>query len=81
MRTIGRNNVLDDDITEYRMDVHVFGHSPSPSMATYGLRRAAAEGEREYSIEPRLFVERNFYVDDGLLSAPSEEEALMSECK
>ncbi|KAI4896990.1 hypothetical protein NFI96_001373, partial [Prochilodus magdalenae] len=71
-----RNNDLDDDVIEYRMRVHVFGNSPSPSVATYGLRRAAAEGEKEYGIEARLFVERNFYVDDGLLSVPSEEEAI-----
>ncbi|XP_060793215.1 uncharacterized protein LOC132896416 [Neoarius graeffei] len=71
-----RNNDLDDDVIEYRMCVHVFGNSPSPSVATYGLRRAAAEGEKEYGIEARLFVERNFYVDDGLLSVPSEEEAI-----
>ncbi|XP_063743151.1 uncharacterized protein LOC134866887 [Eleginops maclovinus] len=71
-----RNNDLDDDVIEYRMCVHVFGNSPSPSVATYGLRRAAAEGEREYGVEARLFVERNFYVDDGLLSVPSEQEAI-----
>lgn len=70
------NSDLNDDIIEYRMCVHVFGNSPSPSVATYILRRAAAEGERDYGIEARLFVERNFYVDDGLLSVPSEEEAI-----
>lgn len=70
-----RNNDLDDDVIEYRMCVHVFGNSPSPSVATYGLRRAE-EGEREYGTEARLFVEINFYVDDGLLSVPLEDEAI-----
>lgn len=61
---------------EYRMCVHVFGNSPSPSVAIYGLRRAAMEGERDYGSEARRFVERNFYVDDGLVSLPKEEESI-----
>ena len=71
-----RNNNLDGDVVEYRMRVHVFGNSPSPSVATYGLRRAAIEGEGEYGSKARLFVDRNFYVDDGLVSLPTEEEAI-----
>lgn len=33
------------EVAEYRMRVHVFGNSPSPVVAIYGLRRAAQEGE------------------------------------
>lgn len=29
------------DVTEFRMKVHVFGNSPSPAVAIYGLHRAA----------------------------------------
>ena len=29
------------DLVEYRMWVHVFGNSPSPAVATYGLRKCA----------------------------------------
>nr|XP_020483745.2 uncharacterized protein LOC109978925 [Labrus bergylta] len=71
-----RNNDLDGEVVEYRMRVHIFGNSPSPSVATYGLRRAAIEREREYGARARQFVERNFYVDDGLVSLPSEQEAI-----
>ncbi|KAM9320270.1 uncharacterized protein PAF06_004771 [Gastrophryne carolinensis] len=71
-----RNNNMDDEIMEYRMKVHVFGNSPSPAVATYGLRRTALSGEKEYGTDARHFIERDFYVDDGLKSLPTEEEAI-----
>ncbi|XP_073432940.1 uncharacterized protein [Dendrobates tinctorius] len=58
------------------MKVHVFGNSPSPAVAIYGLRRTVQESEREYGSDPRQFVEKNFYVDDGLKSLPTSEEAI-----
>lgn len=65
-------NDLDLPLKEYRMTVHVFGNRPSPSVATYGLRRSAAHSEPDV-ID---FVSRDLYVDDGLLSCPSEESAV-----
>ncbi|XP_062603305.1 uncharacterized protein LOC134265079 [Saccostrea cucullata] len=61
------------ELVEYRMCVHVFGNSPSPAVATYGLRRCV-----EHSEEPEVkeFVNNQFYVDDGLASFPTEEEAI-----
>ncbi|XP_061170566.1 uncharacterized protein LOC133179906 [Saccostrea echinata] len=61
------------DLVEYRMCVHVFGNSPSPAVATYGLRRCVAQSEDP---EVREFVNNQFYVDDGLASFPTEEEAI-----
>lgn len=58
------------------MKVHVFGNSPSPAVAIYCMRHAAAEGEREYGADAKQFVVRHFYVDDGLASAPTPEEAI-----
>lgn len=58
------------------MRVHVFGNCPSPSVAVYGLKRTAVEGEQEYGSDARLFIERHFYVDDGLKSFSSEAEAI-----
>ncbi len=46
-------------IAEYRMTVHVFGNSPSPAVAIYGLRRAAMQGQDEYGMEAKQFVIRN----------------------
>ncbi|KAI4872908.1 hypothetical protein NFI96_015842 [Prochilodus magdalenae] len=63
-------------ITEYRMKVHVFGNSPSPAVAIYGLRKAALHGEKEHGSEPKQFIMRNFYVDNGLSSFPTEDEAI-----
>ena len=35
-------------LVEYRMCVHVFGNSPSPAMATYGLWKTAGNVEQEF---------------------------------
>lgn len=63
-------------ITEYRMKVHVFGNTPSPAVAIYSLRRAALHGEKEHGAEAKQFIMRNFYVDDGLSSFPTDDEAI-----
>lgn len=58
------------------MRVHVFGNSPSPAVAIYGLRLAAQQGELEYGTDTSHFVSRHFYVDDWLMSFPTEAEAI-----
>jgi hypothetical protein len=58
--------------------VHVFGNSPSPAVATLGLRKTAQSGESEYGQHVTNFVTNDFYVDDGLTSCPTAEEALLS---
>lgn len=57
---------------EYRMRVHVFGNCPSPAVDTYVLRKANENGERNV----RDYVERNFYVEDGLISASTADGAI-----
>ncbi|XP_076832060.1 uncharacterized protein LOC143477359 [Brachyhypopomus gauderio] len=71
-----KENDPNKQIIEYRMKVHVFGNSPSPAVAIYGLRKAALFGEKEHGAEAKQFIMRNFYVDDGLSSFPSEGEAI-----
>ena len=44
-------------------------------MATYGFRLAAIQAENSFGKDVREFVERNFYVDDGLVSLPTTQEA------
>ena len=70
----------DNDVTgkviEYRMRVHVFGNSPSPAVAVYGFRRAIREGAQRFGTDTVNFVERHFYVDDGLISVPTDHEAI-----
>lgn len=71
-----RDKDMSKDVIDYRMQVHVFGNSPSPSVAIYGLRRAIHEGAHKYGAETVLFVERHFYVDDGLISVATDAEAI-----
>lgn len=71
-----KDNDLSKDVVDYRMRVHVFGNSPSPAVAIYGMRMAAKEAEREYGTDARNFIEQDFYVDDALKSFPTEEEAV-----
>ena len=70
------DNTPGKPITEYRMNVHLFGNGPSPAVATFGLRRTAADGEEKFGTEAAQFVHRNFYVDDGLASLPTGEQAI-----
>ncbi|CAN2390320.1 RNA-mediated, partial [Pristimantis euphronides] len=71
-----RDNDPTKDIIEYHMKVHIFGNSPSPAVAIYGLRLSAREGEKDFGEDVKQFVQRDFYVDDGLKSLPSPEAAI-----
>ncbi len=71
-----RDNDPSKDIVEYRMKVHVFGNSPSPAVAIYGLRKAVHLEGQEQDAEVQQFVERDFYVDDGLKSLTTVEAAV-----
>ena len=44
------------------MCVHVFGNSPSPAVATYGLRKTVQNSQEDV----KEFVRKNFYVDDTI---------------
>ena len=70
------DNVIGKPIVEYRMNVHLFGNGPSPAVATFGLRKTAADGEEEFGKAASNFVHRNFYVDDGLASLPTTKQAV-----
>ncbi|XP_069129320.1 uncharacterized protein [Argopecten irradians] len=71
-----KDNNPDLELIEYRMCVHVFGNSPSPAIATYGLRKSAEAVEEIYGKDVSEFVRKDFYVDDGLASFPSAEMAI-----
>ena len=64
----------DGEIKHYRMNVHLFGATSSPAVATYGLRKLA-EDYKDDSQDAADFICRNFYVDDGLISVNTEREA------
>lgn len=60
----------------YRMTVHLFGAASSPGCANFGLKHLAEQGQGQFSEDAVRFIQRNFYVDDGLASVQSEEEAI-----
>ena len=64
------------EIIDYHMVVHLFGNTSSPAVATYGLRKTAEEGKGEFGQAARDFVVEDFYVDDGLTSRNTSEEAV-----
>lgn len=47
------------EIVEFKMCVKVFGNSPSPAVATYGLRRTAEIAEKHFSYDVCKLVEKN----------------------
>ena len=61
---------------EYRMTVHLFGATSSPGCANIGLQTAADVYEEEFGNAAASFVRNDFYVDDGLKSVPSPNEAI-----
>lgn len=67
---------LESKPSTYRMKVHLFGAASSPGCANFGLKHLAAQGQGQYGEDTIRFIQRNFYVDDGLASVPTEKEAI-----
>lgn len=63
-----------ETVKEYRMNVHLFGATSSPAVATFGLRHLA-DDHRSISIDAADFIKNDFYVDDGVTSVSSTQEA------
>ncbi|MCG7865422.1 MAG: hypothetical protein JAY74_03510 [Candidatus Thiodiazotropha taylori] len=61
---------------EFRMTVHLFGATSSPGCANFGLKRIASDNETEYGKEVANFLRHDFYVDDGLKSLATVNDAL-----
>ncbi|KAK0144597.1 hypothetical protein N1851_017050 [Merluccius polli] len=67
---------LSQELKEYRMVVHLFGATSSPSCASFALRKCAEDNQAAFSSEATNTVLRNFYVDDCLKSVGSEKQAV-----
>lgn len=61
---------------DYRMQVHLFGATSSPSCANFGLRKVAEDNEEKFSCDVIETVKRNFYVDDCLKSVKTVDTAI-----
>ena len=68
---------------EFRMCVHLFCAVSSPGCANYGLKQVASDSEDEFGSDVANFLRRDFYVDDGLKSLPTVEDAkvMIDKCK
>lgn len=67
---------ISKELHEYRMEVHLFGATSSPSCASYALRRCAEDNRSTFDATAVDTVLNNFYVDDCLKSVNSEQEAI-----
>ena len=72
------NNDLTSPIVEYRMNVHFFGAVSSPGVANFCLHQTAETHRQELGDNASDFLLRDFYVyvDDGLKSVSTVEQAL-----
>ncbi|XP_031554426.1 uncharacterized protein LOC116291397 [Actinia tenebrosa] len=61
---------------EYRMTVHLFGATSSPGCANFALKATADDHETEFGAAAASFLRNDFYVDDGLKSVPTVDEAV-----
>ncbi|XP_041471855.1 uncharacterized protein LOC121421260 [Lytechinus variegatus] len=59
--------------TDFRMNVHLFGAASSPGCANFGLKQIATDMADEISQDAAKFIQRDFYVDDGLKAVETEE--------
>ncbi|KAK0147231.1 hypothetical protein N1851_013346 [Merluccius polli] len=59
-----------------KANFHLSDETSSPGCANYGLKHVAAEGQGNFSDDTIKFIQRNFYVDDGLSSVASEDQAI-----
>ena len=64
------------DPTDFKMLVHLFGATSSPSVCSYILRKTAEDNAHLFNKNVIDTVYRNFYVDDCLKSVETVEEAI-----
>lgn len=67
---------ITQEMVEYKMVVHIFGATSSPSCASFALRKCAKDNRDQSNSQAVDTVLHNFYVDDCLKSVSSEEEAI-----
>ena len=71
-----KGNDPSNGLSVFRANVHVFGNTSSPSIATYGLRYTTRVGEAKKYPSACELIMNNFYVDDALGSKSTVNEAI-----
>ena len=69
---------LNSPPVEFRMTVHVFGATSSPSCANFALQKTAKDYAEHYLPQSCETLMKNFYIDDCLKSVLNEEDAIES---
>ncbi len=67
---------LNQDPVDFRMLVHLFWATSSPSCANFALRKCAEDHKEKFSKKTVDTVLHSFYVDDCLVSIASNEQAI-----
>ncbi|XP_062588283.1 uncharacterized protein LOC134249947 [Saccostrea cucullata] len=67
---------IDQKPLQYRMTVHLFGATSSPSCCHYALQITAEKHKEQFAPIVTDTVKRNMYVDDCLTSVAAEETAV-----
>ena len=70
------NNKSSNEVVKYRALVHTFGNKCSPAVATWGLRYTTRSDFARSKPDAVKYIKENFYVDDGLASATTVEDAI-----
>ena len=70
-----QKNNPDLPIVTYHSSSHIFGCSSSPAVASYALKFCASHLP-PHKQAVKQYIERSFYVDDGIFSAASVKEAV-----
>ena len=61
---------------EYKMLVHLFGATSSPSCAGFALCRTVQDNKRDFDVDVAKTALENFYVDDLLTSVPTTMDGM-----
>jgi len=70
------NKDYSEEPDTYRMNVHLFGGTWSPSCCGFALRKVVTNNQAEFLPQTINTVHRNFYVDDCLKSVRDEEQVI-----
>ena len=75
LRFLWWSDDIDEKPEDYQMLVHLFGATSSPSVCCWALRQTAIQYGETYDAKVLATVDRNFCVDDCLVSVDTNEEA------
>ncbi|CAG2211230.1 unnamed protein product [Mytilus edulis] len=70
------NGDMNSEPEVYRMTVHIFGATSSPSVCNFALRQTAQNYGNQFEPQVAETILNNIYVDDCLVSTESDEKAI-----